>query len=234
MADKKIKENKVKDFEDIVVDLDVEPKKKVKKKKEWQFKPTKTKRVNLEDVVEYEPPAPGYTRCRLCGQQMKFITSTHLMRHEWTTEEYTTAFPDAPLKAESVMDILDNKNNTYFDVEGKLRYKDTNELVNSMEIIERFDMNKFEEMENDFRYLAMMKSKKILDWLDKIVNTDNKKDVENKYSPAMKMRAAELILQFGPPKAAQRKEVKNETTVKKLEIKIDASCLPKGLSHEDF
>ena len=113
---------------------------------------------------------------------------------------------------------------TYIDVHGKIRYRDTHRIVEEDEIIKKFDISKFEEMENEFKYLAMHKSKRVIEWLE---NTYKDKTI----ALVNRLTAAKLLLEYGPSKAAQRKET--STTIKKMEIQIRGT-LPQGLKIEDF
>jgi len=191
--------------------------------------------INTDDhtLDDKEDIAPGYIKCEVCGDFLKFMTASHLVKHGWTMDRYKEEFPNAPFKAAPPEPYKPLEEITYIDVDGKIRYKDTHKLVDEIEILEKFDISKYEEMEMDFKFLAMAKSKKVLQWLDDIVHYDQKKakDKSAKFTPALQVKAAELILNYGPPKAAQRKET--HTTVKKLNVTI-AGTLPKQLRAEDF
>lgn len=174
---------------------------------------------------EEDQGPPGMVKCMLCGKYFKFISSTHLAKsHNTTTAKYMDRFPGIPMAGKLPVEELPVEQFTYIDVHGKIRYRDTHRIVEEDEIIKKFDISKFEEMENEFKYLAMHKSKRVIEWLE---TTYKDKTI----ALVNRLTAAKLLLEYGPSKAAQRKET--STTIKKMEIQIRGT-LPQGLKIEDF
>lgn len=188
---------------------------------------------NLEIVSNDEDIAPGYIKCEVCGEFFKFLTGSHLVKHNMTMADYKKQYPNALIKGIPPEPLKPLEEITYIDIDGKIRYKDNHKLVDEAALLDKFDISKYEEMEQDFKFLAMSKSKKALQFLDDIMSYDPKKSKDKipLYTPAVRIKAAELILTYGPPKAAQRKEINQ--TIKKLSVTI-GSTLPSKLKAEDF
>lgn len=65
----------------------------------------------------------GNVICQVCGQSFKFITTTHLKKHNLTVPEYTEAFPGIILNYKTYMAAVHNSSSLLFKKDEELSKK---------------------------------------------------------------------------------------------------------------